>query len=412
MTLNEREKWILRKLADSDSYIPVETITKQWGVSRSTVYRDIKGINDWLKSLHLQPIQHSWKKGFYLDFHEKALIKERLGQLNLKREYQYSPKERRAWIGVLLLTREKPIFIEDLVEKLNISKSTILRDLERLKSRLLLHRLDLQWGKNAGYHIVGAEHDKRRSLVHFLARIHPDKDNHWFNNDQQLEAGNWTAGLFASPDASAIYRILLESEKYMNIHYPDDMIEILSIHLLFLLKRFCQGKTMQMDPIEKVILKPAEEYSAARFIGTQIEKQFELSIPDDELCYITVCLMEAKTEEYCPSSVSEAEFELLKSIINKMVSDFEEDFHLAFRDRDVLERSLYFHLKSAYYRIIYGLEYENPLAETIISNFPELYCETKKVIHYLEEAIGKKVSDDEVALIAMHFGGWIERPGA
>lgn len=412
MTINKRKKEILSMLIQTDLYTSMKTLTKGLGITRSTVYRDIKGINEWLERHHLQPVQHARNKGFYFNPAEKARIKTKLGKLTLDPEYQLSAKERRAWIGVLLLTREKPVFLDDLLKKLNVSRSTVLRDLEQLKARLLRHRLDLQKGKEHGYHIVGAEEDKRRSLVHFLARIHPVKESHWLSLEQQISEGTWTTELFASPEAAGVYRILIESEKYLDIHYPDDMMEVLSVHLLFLLKRYRQGKTMHMDPMEKVILKPSEEYSAAKFIGNQIEKQFDLSIPDDELCYITVCLMGAKTEEYCPSSAGEAELAFLKKIIKKMVSDFEEDFHLAFRDRDVLERSLYFHLKSAYYRIIYGLEYDNPLAESIISNFPDLYKETKKVIHYLEEAIGKKISDDEVALIAMHFGGWIERPGA
>ncbi|WP_102264503.1 BglG family transcription antiterminator [Mesobacillus jeotgali] len=412
MTINKRKKEILSRLIRMDLYISMKTLTEELGVTRSTVYRDIKGINDWLEKHHLQPVQYARNKGFYLNPVEKASIKNKLGKLTLDPEYQLSAKERRAWIGVLLLTREKAVFLDNLLKKLNVSRSTILRDLEQLKARLLRHRLDLQKEKRHGYRIVGAEEDKRRSLVHFLARIHPVKESHWLSLEEQISEGTWTTELFASPEAAGVYRILIESEKYLDIHYPDDMMEILSVHLLFLLKRYRQGKTMHMDPMEKVILKPSEEYSAAKFIGNQIEKQFDLSIPDDELCYITVCLMGAKTEEYCPSSAGEAELALLKKIINKMVSDFEEDFHLAFRDRDVLERSLYFHLKSAYYRIIYGLEYDNPLAESIISNFPDLYKETKKVIHYLEEAMGKRISEDEVALIAMHFGGWIERPGA
>lgn len=411
MTINKRKIEILSLLVQADIYISMESLTKELGITRSTVYRDIKSINDWLERLHLQPIQYARQKGFYLNFAEMASIKSKLGRLTLDHQYQLSATERRAWIGVLLLTREKPVFLCDLLKKLNVSRSTILRDLEGLKAILFRNRLDLHLEKEDGYHIVGAEEDKRRSLVDFLARIHPVKESHWLSLDQQISDGNWTIELFASPEAAGIYRIIIESENYLDIHYPDDMMEILSVHLLFLLKRYRQGKTMHMDPMEKVILRPSEEYSAAKFIGTQIEKQFELDISDDELCYITVCLMGAKTEEYCPSRAGEDELALLKRIIKKMVSDFEEDFHLAFRDRDVLERSLFFHLKSAYYRISYGLEYVNPLAETIIINFPDLYSETNKVIHYLEEAIGKKISDDEIALIAMHFGGWIERPG-
>ena len=143
-----------------------------------------------------------------------------------------------------------------------------------------------------------------------------------------------------------------------------------------------------------------------------MEAAFKLSIPDDELCYVSVCLMGAKTEEYNPSSVGEEELAVLKIVIEKMVAEFEDDFLLAFRNKHVLERSLYFHLKSAYYRIVYGQEFENPLSEMIISNYPSLFQETKKVIHHLEQAIGKKIPDDEIALITMHFGGWIDRPGA
>ena len=410
MTFNVRKKGILSRLVQADSYVSVDILTKEWDVAISTVYRDIKDINKWLESLGFQPIRLVRNAGFYLETTEKAYIKKALGRLSLGRGYQLSPKERRAWLGVILLTREKAIHLVDLMEKLHVSKSTILRDLEELRNRLGSHRLDLRLEKEVGYHIIGSEEDKRKSLVRFLARIHPVKESGWLSKDSLISEGDFSAELVSLPETKGIYQILLESEKYLNIKYPEDMLEILSIHLLFLLKRYQQGKMVRMDPMEKVILKPSEEYETARFIGAQIEKVFSMTVPDDELCYITVCLMSAKAEEYCPNSAGEAEFVILKGIIKKMVSNFEDDFHLAFRDRDVLERSLYFHLKSAYYRILYGLEYENPLAETIISNFSELYSETKKVMHSLEEAIGKKISDDEAALIAMHFGGWIERP--
>ncbi|MCM3663666.1 transcription antiterminator [Mesobacillus subterraneus] len=413
MTLNARRIWILNRLLQADSYIPLAEIIREWEITRSTVYRDIKEISDWLESNSLQPVCYIRKHGFCLETNEKIFIKEKVSRIALNPDYHRSARERLAWIGILLLTREEPIFLANLMEKLRVSRSTILRDVEKLKARLARHRLNLQLEKDEGYHIIGLEQDKRRSLVHFLARIHPNKESHWLNSELQSEIEkNWSNELFASPEAAAVHRILFESEKYLNIHYPDDMIEILSIHLLFLLKRYRQGKMMDIDPMEKVILKPAAEYQAAQFIGKQIEEEFKLIIPDDELCYISVCLMGAKTEEYCPSSAGEAELDLLKNIIEKMVSDFEEDFHLAFHDREVLERSLYFHLKSAYYRIIYGLEFENPLAETIISNYSDLFRETKKVIHHLELAICKKVPDEEVALITMHFGGWIERPSA
>ncbi|WLR55444.1 transcription antiterminator [Mesobacillus subterraneus] len=411
MALNNRKVKILNSLFHLSTPVNIHVLVENYNISRCTIYRDIKDISAWLAESNLQPVHHKLSEGFYLNSAEKHLIKEKIGRLALDREYHRSPQERRAWIGVLLLTREHPVFQGELMTKLNVSRSTISRDIEELKIKLARHNLDLQLDKGEGYHIAGIEQDKRRSLVHFLGRIHPDKESHWLVNEtpSEFEKKSCPDQIFASPDAAIIYRIILQSEKFLNIQYPDDIIEILSIHLLFLLKRYRQGKMMKMDSMEKIILKPSDEYEAARFIGERMEDEFELVIPDDELCYLSVCLMEVKNEEYCPGSPGEAELARLKKLIEKMVNDFEDDFHLSFRDRDVLERSLYFHLKSAYYRIVYGLEVDNLLAEGIISNYPELFNETKKVIHHLENAIGKEVSQDEIALIAMHFGGWIER---
>jgi transcriptional antiterminator len=82
MTINKRKKEILSLLVQADIYISIESLTKELGITRSTVYRDIKGINDWLERLHLQPIQHARQKGFYLNFAEMASIRKNLDDLH------------------------------------------------------------------------------------------------------------------------------------------------------------------------------------------------------------------------------------------------------------------------------------------------------------------------------------------
>lgn len=411
MTLNARALKILNRLVYSHSPVSVSELMAEENNSRTTIYHYIKNINSWLTQQRLQPVYSHRHFGFYITSSEKNAIKEKLGRLALYRDYQKSPQERAAWIGVLLLTREEPVFMRDLLAKLKVSRRTAQRDVQKLREQLNPYQLELQFEQNEGYHITGSEQAKRKILVNLLTKIHPQKESHWFSTDIGIPVGedqDWSIELFSSKDAAAIYQILFESEQYLKVHYPDDMIEILSLHLLFLLKRYRQGKLIHMDPVEKVVLKPSEEYKTARYIGERMESNFSLAIPDDELCYISVCLMGAKTEEYSPNSVGEEELAALKVVIEKMVADFEADFLLAFRNKHVLERSLFFHLKSAYYRIIYGLEFENPLSEMIINNYPRLFQETKKVIHHLEQAISKTIPDDEIALITIHFGGWIE----
>jgi mannitol operon transcriptional antiterminator len=38
-----------------------------------------------------------------------------------------------------------------------------------------------------------------------------------------------------------------------------------------------------------------------------------------------------------------------------------------------------------------------------------LFHKTKKVISHLEDVMGDEIPDNELALITMHFGGWIEK---
>ncbi|KJE28046.1 PTS system, Lactose/Cellobiose specific IIB subunit [Geobacillus kaustophilus] len=54
---------------------------------------------------------------------------------------------------------------------------------------------------------------------------------------------------------------------------------------------------------------------------------------------------------------------------------------------------------------------QNDLTESVKTNYPDLFILTKKVVHHLESVVGQTVSDDEIAYIAMHFGGWLDREG-
>jgi mannitol/fructose-specific phosphotransferase system IIA component (Ntr-type)/galactitol-specific phosphotransferase system IIB component len=94
-----------------------------------------------------------------------------------------------------------------------------------------------------------------------------------------------------------------------------------------------------------------------------------------------------------------------------MVDDFQKFACLFFQNRADLERNLFVHLKPAYFRIKYGIELANPLTESVEQNYHDIFVLTKKVIHHFEHVLGKLISNDEVAYIAMHFGGWIAQEG-
>jgi len=407
MVLNARSVGILIRLVDSHSYVSAKELAQKMGVSRRTIFSDVENINLWLEDHQLAAAQYHPSAGFYFEHAGKVLIKERLGELNLDRQYKNSRGERVAWVGILLLTREQTIFPNDLTEKFTMSKSTIQRDLKLLAEILLPFRLKLVYSRQEGYSISGDEQNKRKVLIHFLSKLHPHRETHWIIQNTH-SSREWRSDLVAPPHALKIHKIILDSQKYLNVRYLEDVIELLSIQLLLLLSRYKQGKVISLDPVEKVVVKPSPEFQASSFIGEKVKETFGVDIPDDELCYITICLMAAKNQHPLANS-SEEDMDILKSVIHEMVDQFQKEAGVMFKTRDALERSLFFHLKSAYYRIVHGQMYDNPLTDMIKGNYPDLFHKTKKVISHLEDVMGDEIPDDELALITMHFGGWIEK---
>src|SRR5699024_849802 len=54
---------------------------------------------------------------------------------------------------------------------------------------------------------------------------------------------------------------------------------------------------------------------------------------------------------------------------------------------------------------------QNILKGSIKKNYPEIFHLTKNVIHHVEDLIGQKIDDNEIAYLAMHFGGWLRQEG-
>ncbi|GGE53336.1 hypothetical protein GCM10011391_35300 [Pullulanibacillus camelliae] len=210
-----------------------------------------------------------------------------------------------------------------------------------------------------------------------------------------------------------IQQIVGESEQKLNIQFTDEILYSLSFRLLLFCRRVAQGKQITIDPIEKNVLRETEQYEAAQRIGDRLSALFDIDLPEDEIFYITRHLLSSRVQfsEGLPARNS-SDSEILAKVTTQMVTDFQKYACVYFTERQEIEESLLLHVKPAYYRIRYGLEFESGLTESIKEKYHDIFLLTKKVIAHLEAVVGKEVNENEVALIAMHFGGWMTKVGA
>lgn len=415
MTLDQRSNAILSYLAEKAGYVPMTEITEKFNISRRTVYYDIEKINNWLKDNHLPEVSHVKTAGFHLEKEAAAQLPEKLNMIK-SWHYEYSAKERRAWLAVYLLVRNTPFYLENLMEKVRVSRNTTINDLKGLKRDLERFNLALGFDRKAGYLINGKEDDKREAIVFFLHQVLPQQG--WKSLLSKLpnllNGTNDQFDFFVLEKMPAVEEIVSESEKELNVQFTDEFLHNLSFRLLLFARRLSQGKNVHVNLIEKRVLSGTKEYKVAQKLAGKLSFLFGQDFPEDEIFYITKHLLSSRVQfsESLLDFDSSQDAKVLKEIVSKMVTDFQKLACIVFENREEIENNLFLHVKPAYYRLLYGLEVENNMVDSIKEKYPDIFQITKKVCRHLEIATGKQVNDMESALIAVHFGGWMEKIGA
>jgi mannitol operon transcriptional antiterminator len=399
MTLDHRSMAVLTKLVRSPSFVTIQELMESLNVSKRTVYYDMEKVNYWLEKQKLPCVQYVRSLGFYLEEESKREIPKKMPLVN--RHYEYSPKERKAIMMVYLLMKERPIFLADLLKMVDVSRNTVIEDIKWLKEELKKFHVQIASTKKKGYIIVGKELDLRNALVYFLSQLNSNKEwmKEFFSILQEVKTEN----------LNLIHKMISESESMLNLQFTDEDVQNLSLHVYLFSKRIKQGYYVEMDPVEKDILGSTKEYLAAQHIGKQLERCFKLEIPEDEIYFFTTHLLSSKIIHSQNLDVGNSDIASLKIVCQKMVDDFQKYSCVLFQDRKAVENHLLLHLKPAFYRLKYGIKVKNPLYHSIKTNYADIFVITKKVIHHFQKLVGKSIPDDETALLAVHFGGWLNR---
>ncbi|WP_040203507.1 BglG family transcription antiterminator [Neobacillus jeddahensis] len=415
MPLDQRSTAILTHLVKAKTFVPIREITEKFQISRRTIYYDMDKVNDWLKENYLPEVKYVRSAGFILEEEAAVHVPEKLSSMN-SWHYEYSLKERKAWLAIYLIARDIPLYLEGLMEKVRVSRNTTIDDLKGLKQELERFHLSLEFNRKSGYVIKGKEEDKRKAIVHFLQHVLFDQNSPSVlaKIPLVLHKGASHFDLFDYKKMEAVQQILGESEQELNLQYTDEFLFSLAVRLLLFCRRVSDGKKIAIDRFEKEVLQETKQYRAAQKIGEKLSRLFTIEFPEDEIFYITKHLLSSRVQfsEEPPLIHLQDDAYILAKVVTNMVTDFQRYACVFFENRQEIEKNLLLHVKPAYYRITYGLEFESDMTESIKGKYQDIFLLTSKTITHLEAVVEKKVNEHEIALIAMHFGGWMQKAGA
>lgn len=400
--LDKRKINLIKTFIKENDFITINNLSKIFEVSNRTIRYDLDSIDYWLKKNNFITLIRKPKKGIYLDIYKVDL--ERLKKLLDKSDYinyVLSPDERVKIILLTLLNDSSKVSIKILAEKLSVSKSTIVNDINAVEKFLEKYFLTLS-RKNNYIHIMGSENNRRRLISYLLKNYKDDKNNLVFDKTMNYYIKTMKTW-FPEINLEYIKNEIEIIQDIMKVEFSFESLSNLITHIALAIERLKLGKDIIMDSNQLKILKAKDEFVWAEKISNNLSDKFGVRIPDDEIAYITYHLMGARLNEVeSYDDYSEKNNNIL-SLIELLIEKVQHEMNVLILDTISLKKDIFLHMVPAIQRIKFENHIENPLLQSIKSEYEELFGACGKGLKIFEDKFYIKFDENEVSYITMHF---------
>ncbi len=400
-----KRELILNYLAHQEGYTSAEDLSSTFKISKRTLYYIFNALNKELLSKKLEPIQNVRNEGYYLKKDTKEKILKAGDIIEESAPIKYS-KDERCNIDILLsLISTKKVTLEWLAEIENISRNTVITDIDRARRLLEKSNLTLMNDPKHGYWLSGKEEDVRWWFHEFISHhsklyteiISSELFQHLIDCETENQfihvTGTW----------------LEDVERLTGKHFSDDAMNILSVFIPFVIQRMKRNKTI--DPIKEYELNVLRTYPEYELVS-QLLKFFDINpkIYENEVFYIETLLLSSQINFISSESkYAPQKFTGLDAIVEKVILRFQQISGIDFDNIYELKKNLYVHLLACYYRVRYGVKYQNRLLKEIKKNYGNVFSFTRFSIQPFEAFCKHSISEDEISLISIYFGAEIDK---
>ncbi len=414
MEYSNRSIEIARLLLQRKDLRTAGDLAAEINVSTKTVSRELPQVE---KLLHENGLKLVKRSGAGLGIEGDEQAKQAFDAKYLQDEVQgsYTPEERRSILVSQLLRNRDPIKLFVFASKLGVTDGTISNDLDKLQPWFRARNLKLVRKPGLGISLSGTEGDIRRAMVHYiyehideggLLQLIQENLNAGSSEESKASASDYLLDLVDRSILRELEKLLHGMEKEMGYQLSDNALVGLVVHLSLAVQRIRKREDIHIESAFLEELRTRREFSMAADIAVGIEKIFEITVPEEEIGYITMHLLGARNrfQEKTMGSVRVMDnyhlVKLAKSIMRKAAEA--TDSRIA--QSPSLLAGLVNHLGPSVSRIRMHMDIRNPLLREMKEHYPELMELASKCSGDLEQELGTKLPEAEIAYIAMHLG--------
>lgn len=400
--MDKRKINLIKTFIKENDFLTINNLSKIFEVSNRTIRYDLDSIDYWLQTNNFISLIRKPKKGIYLDIYKLDLdrLKELLEQSDYM-NYILSPEERIKIILLTLLNDSSKVYIKSLADKLLVSKSTIVNDINAGEKILDKYSLTLS-RKNSYIQIMGSENNRRKLISYFLKNYKNDKNNLVFNNTINYYIKTMKTW-FPEINLEYIKNQIEIIQEFMKVEFSFESLSNLITHIALAIERLKLGKDIIIDSKQLKILKSKDEFVWAEKISSNLSQKFGVSIPDDEIAYITYHLMGARLNEVENYEDYSEKNNNILSLIDLIIEKVQHEMNVLILDIISLKKDIFLHMVPAIQRLKFGNHIENPLLQSIKYEYEELFTACGEGLKIIEEKFYIKFDENEVSYITMHF---------
>lgn len=416
--LTERQRRLAGELLTGTHPVTVSELASRLKVSPRTIRYDLDDLLLWFRQqgLHLSKKPRRGVQVIGSAERIQSALRLLASQGGNPYRQPLRPEERVRFILSHLLKHPDKTRIQDLADRLGVSRGTLLSDLKAVEEKLAPYQIRLLRIPGHGLKLDADEFRWRQAAASFvLSEMDPEQLDHLLqvvgDPASAAEPALSFTSLLPKGMMSAIESVLADFDWGPTLSLSDRAYRGLAVHIALAILRLKEGQGVLLPPEQLAEVKQKGEFRVAERLFGELEERLGISVPESEIGYLALHLLGAKRGPASPqnSPAPEEMDSSLQEIVGRMIRIMSETLRVPlYLDKELAE-GLTAHLKPVLARLKYGLPLDNPILADIRTRYPQIYAASQKAAFWLGKVVGCPIPPGEVGYLAMHFGAAVTR---
>lgn len=385
-----RTKMLIENLQNIEKPLSRTSLAKRMNLSESSIRNLVRETNQ-IGSKNGFRVELKKGEGYYL-----SLLDQKQFDLYMKNQVEvvdvYNPKLRIKNMLFDIFQKEGYFTFEQLAESIQVSRSTIVRDFEKVEEVLKEYGLSVERKPHFGLRITGQEQNYRRAFSEFVLA-----------SDLYLEPAQEFQSFLKSFNHDDLKSLLREELIEKELKMSDVALNNVLNHIQVLIFRAKKHNFV----LDKIRVESPEKvyYQVAKNISIWIEKHHDVSLPEAEVSLLSAHIA-GKTSA---GNLGEREKKELLGNIDHLLIQIDSEFFTQLAQDHELKEALILHIFPLISRMYNNLHLENPIIDEVYRKYSNVFLIAFRFSELIEESYGFDLTIDEIGYLTLHFAAHFER---